>query len=99
MRWVCYGYFVDLQLPIAVRSSYLSKLCGSMSVLAVESYLMYLIILAMQDMRRMVTWAGHRLLSARSRARTATVARMKRVKLHFLSHSLYCIYGITNAYA
>ncbi len=56
-----------------------------MSVLAVEWYLMYLTILAMQDMRRMVTWAGHWLLSARSRAWTATVARMKRVKLRFLS--------------
>ncbi len=53
-----------------------------MSVLAVE---WYLIILAMQDIGRMVTWAGHRLLSARSRAWTATVARMKRVKLRFLS--------------
>ncbi len=51
-------YFVDLQLLTTVRSSYLSKLCGSMSVLAVEWYLMYLVIHAMQDMRRTVTWAG-----------------------------------------
>ncbi len=65
-----------------------------MSVLAVEWYLMYLIILAMQDMRRMVTWAGHRLLSARSRAWTATVARMKRVKLRFLSLPLLYLWVV-----
>ncbi len=57
-------HFVDLHLPTTVRSSYLSKVCGSMSVLAVEWYLMYLVIHAMQDMRHAVTWAGHRLLSA-----------------------------------
>ncbi len=41
MRWVCYGYFVDLQLPTTVRSSYLSKLCGSMSVLSVHGMVTY----------------------------------------------------------
>ncbi len=81
MRWVCYGYFVDLQLPITVRSSYLSRLCGSMTVLAVEWYPYVPNYSCYAGHETYGNAAVHRLLSTRSRARTATVARMKRVKL------------------
>ncbi len=89
MRWVCYGYFVDLQLPTTVRSSYSSKLCDSMSVLAVEWYLMYLIILAMQDMRRVVTWASYSVSKFRTRTLGPVPGKRQIPSLHSLASTVH----------